>query len=198
MNEKFAKTDKQLIIVAGANGSGKTTFAIPYTKEKGYAFLNADEIAKELEEQGQKQAMIKAGRIFFKNLHEWLDEGKSFVVETTLSGTYINKVAAKAIEKGYTISIIYIFLESADLCVQRVQDRVQKGGHDVPIVDIKRRYGRSLINFWDNFMTIAVEWRLIYNGENGFQLTALGRNNKYSVENILLFKLFKSIKKESL
>jgi len=155
MNDELAKLDKQLIIVAGANGSGKTTFAIPYTKEKGYAFLNADEIAKELEQQGYEQAMIKAGRIFFKNLNEWLNEGKSFVVETTLSGTYINKVAERAIAKGYTVKVIYIFLESAELCVQRVEDRVKKGGHDVPIADIKRRYGRSLVNFWDNFVLIS-------------------------------------------
>lgn len=79
---------KELIIVAGANGSGKTTFAIPYTQEQGYDFLNADEITKEFEARGEKQAMIKAGRLFFKNLHNWLDAGKSFVVETTLSGTY--------------------------------------------------------------------------------------------------------------
>lgn len=85
-------------------------------------------------------------------------------------------------------------MESPDLCVQRVQDRVQKGGHDVPIEDIKRRYGRSLVNFWDNFVSTANEWLLIYNGENGFQLTAIGKKTKYSVENISLFNLFKSIK----
>ena len=56
---------KQLIIIGGANGTGKTTFAIPYVKEKKYAFLNADEIAKKIEERGEKHAMIKAGRRFF-------------------------------------------------------------------------------------------------------------------------------------
>ena len=73
----MTKIPPKLIIVAGANGSGKTTFAIPYTQEKGYSFLNADEIAKELTEKGAKNAMLKAGRIFFKNLEEWLTEKKS-------------------------------------------------------------------------------------------------------------------------
>ena len=88
-------TDKQLIIIAGANGSGKTTFAIPYVQELGFDFLNADEIAKELELLGKKNAMIKAGRIFFSRLNQNIKDGVNFVVETTLSGTYINKVVMR-------------------------------------------------------------------------------------------------------
>lgn len=56
---------KELIVIGGANGTGKTTFAKPYVKEKNYAFLNADEIAKKLENNDTQNAMIKAGRIFF-------------------------------------------------------------------------------------------------------------------------------------
>lgn len=94
-------TGKQLIIIAGANGSGKTTFAIPYVKELGYDFLNADEIAKEIEIQGEKNALIKAGRIFFSRLDQYILEGTNFVVETTLSGSYINKVALKGKKSNY-------------------------------------------------------------------------------------------------
>lgn len=109
--------NSKIIIVAGANGSGKTTFAVPFTQEKGYPFLNADEIAKELTARGEKNAMLKAGRIFFKNLEEWLAAKKSFVAETTLSGTYINKVAQRAKAKGYDVQVIYIFLENENICV---------------------------------------------------------------------------------
>ena len=87
---------KHLIIVAGANGSGKTTFAVPYTQALGYPFLNADELTKKLEAQGEANAMLKAGRLFFQQLNAYLQAGQSFVVETTLSGSYINKVAARA------------------------------------------------------------------------------------------------------
>jgi len=182
---------KQLIIIGGANGTGKTTFAKPYVKEKNYAFLNADEITKVLEDKGAKNAMIKAGRIFFQRLHQYLADGKSFVVETTLSGSYINKVAQKALNNGYYVSIIYIFVDDEAICVQRVRNRVLKGGHDVPLADIIRRFGRSKKNFWDNFTTLANDWVLFYNGEEGFQQVAIGQDNSYNIINKVLFSIFK-------
>lgn len=185
----------ELIIVAGANGSGKTTFAKPFTAELGYQFLNADEITKELEDQGLPNAMIKAGRIFFVKLKNYIENRENFVVETTLSGSYINKVALKAKKNGFTVKIIYLFLDNPQLCIERVRTRVFKGGHDVPIEDIIRRYYRSKDNFWNNFTEIADDWKLYYNGEEGFQQVALGKYKVYSVENISLFEKFKSIQK---
>ena len=88
-----------LIIIAGANGVGKTTFARPYTKELGHDFLNADDLAKVFEDKGEKVPMIKAGRLFFHKMNTFIENKKSFVVETTLSGSYINKVAARQKQK---------------------------------------------------------------------------------------------------
>lgn len=181
---------KNLIIVAGVNGAGKTTFAKPYVKEKGYTFLNADEIAKDLENKGIENAMIAAGRIFFQQLNDYLEMDKDFVVETTLSGAYINKVAKKAKAKGYTISMIYVFIDDVEMSIQRVKNRVLKGGHDVPIEDIRRRFDRSRNNFWKNFTELANSWTLLYNGIDGFQQVAISKNESFIVENKLLFNLF--------
>lgn len=183
----------ELIIVAGANGSGKTTFAKPFTEELGYQFLNADEITKELEEQGLQNALVKAGRIFFAKLKQYIENKENFVVETTLSGSYINKVALKAQKNGYLVRIIYIFLETPKLCIERVKIRVKKGGHDVPTEAIVRRYYRSKDNFWNNFTEIADKWTLIYNGEYSFQQVAVGIEGSLSIENKTLFQIFKSI-----
>lgn len=185
----------ELIIISGANGVGKTTFAKPYVEELGFKFLNADEIAKEIEAKGLENAMIKAGRQFFADLNKCIAEKESIVIETTLSGTYINKVAAKAQKLGYAIKIIYIFVDSVELCIERVQARVLKGGHDVPVEDIRRRFQRSLNNFWNNFTQITESWLLLYNGDESYQQVAIGANNLYSVENEYLFQHFKSIKK---
>ncbi len=190
--EKFKN---QLIIIAGANGSGKTTFAIPYVKELGFDFLNADEIAKEFEEKGQSNPLIKAGRIFFKRLNDNIKNHKNFVVETTLSGTYINKVAIRAKEAGFEIKIIYIFLDNPQLCIERVRSRVIKGGHDVPEKDIVRRFFRSKNNFWKNFTLIADNWILLYNGGEGFQSVAASNENEFSIENELLFNHFLNLDK---
>jgi predicted ABC-type ATPase len=125
-----------LIIIAGANGVGKTTFARPYVAELGYDFLNADDIAKTLSEQGEESPLIKAGRLFFENLNECLENQRNVVVETTLSGSYINKVAQRAKAQGYRLKVVYIFLDSPQMCMERVKMRYYKGGHDVPEEDV--------------------------------------------------------------
>ena len=181
----------RLIIIGGANGSGKTTFAKPYTAEIGLPFLNADELTKQLEEAGETQALMKAGRLFFARLNNYLAQHKSFVVETTLSGSYINKVAERARREGYRVELLYLFLSDPQLCVERVAARVQKGGHDVPTEAIVRRYYRSKRNFWANFRSLSDEWTLLYNGEAGFQQVAIGTFLEYTTENHQLIEVFK-------
>lgn len=185
----------EIIIISGANGVGKTTFAKPYVKNLGYIFLNADEIAKQIEKEGLDNAMIKAGRIFFANLDRSIKARENIVIETTLSGSYINKVADRAKKLGYKIKLIYIFVDSEELCIERVNSRVMKGGHNVPEQDIRRRFQRSLNNFWDNFTKISDSWILLYNGDEIYQQVAIGTENQYSVENKSLFNHFRSIKK---
>jgi len=162
----------RLIIVAGANGSGKTTFAVPYTEQIGVQFLNADQFAKAYADRGEDSAMIKRGREFFRRLNNALDREEDVVMETKLSGTYTSKVARKANSRGYIVEVIYMFLNSEDQCVERVAIRRRKGGHDVPEDDIRRRFKRSLLNFRFDLSDISDVWFLYYNGGQSYQLVS--------------------------
>jgi len=92
------------------------------------------------------------------------------------------------------VKLIYIFIDSENLCVERVRSRVLKGGHDVPEDAIRRRFQRSLNNFWNNFTNLSDFWVLLYNGEENYQQVAVGLRDNFSIENAVLFNYFKSIK----
>ncbi|MCP3660434.1 MAG: hypothetical protein GY830_09075 [Bacteroidetes bacterium] len=85
------KKSKQIYIVAGANGSGKTTISKELLKEEQLEFLNADEIAYQINSTNIDKVKLSAGKIFFKKLKEYIDNESSFVIESTLSGKYLQK-----------------------------------------------------------------------------------------------------------
>jgi len=132
------------LIVAGANGSGKTTFAKEFIKEfSHFIYLNADEI-----KFNEQVTEINAGKIFLKRLKNSIKEKKDILIETTLSGKYIFNVVNEAKKNGYEIKLIYIFLRNVFENVKRVEIRAKsKEGHFVKEEDIIRRYKRSLENF---------------------------------------------------
>jgi predicted ABC-type ATPase len=149
---------KELIIIGGANGSGKTTFSKQILSETGFEFLNADEIEKEL-----SVSKLQAGKEFFIRLDKFIETETSFVLESTLSGNYLIKAIEKAKIKGYFIQIVYVFLESPEDCIQRIKLRVKLGGHFIPDEDVIRRYYRSKVNFWNVYKNLSEDWVMFYN-----------------------------------
>lgn len=149
-------TQPKLIIFAGANGSGKTTAAEKYLKEPNAVFsdfINTDKIAEGLSPYNPEVARVSAGKLFFERFHDYVEERKSFAIETTLSGSAHIKLIIQAKKAGYKVHMIYLYVENPLLNTARVELRVQQGGHNVPEKDIKRRYDRSLYNlmnaYWD-------------------------------------------------
>jgi predicted ABC-type ATPase len=177
---------QELIIVAGANGSGKTTFSKQILAETGFEFLNADEIEKEL-----SVSKLQAGKEFFVRLERFIETETSFVLESTLSGNYLIKALKKAKSKGYFIQIVYVFLESPEDCIQRIKLRVKLGGHFVPDEDVIRRYYRSKLNFWNIYKNLAEDWVMFYNSTTKEpQKIAFGSRENFVVELENIFNEF--------
>lgn len=182
--------NKVVYIVGGSNGAGKTTFAKEFIKMAGIIFLNADEIARELNPQDTEGGKLQAGRVLFKRLEALVTKGNSFVIESTLSGLTIKKGIQRLKEEGYHISLLYVFLDNPDLAVDRVKIRVKEGGHNIPEPDIRRRYYRSMVNFWNIYRDLADEWQLFYNGEYTTVQVACGVQNEYTIVNDQLLAIF--------
>lgn len=156
---------KQLLIVGGANGTGKTTFAYQYRDESGIDYLGADEIADSLPQSGgARSTAVAAGRLFFRRLEEYLRNDRSVIIESTLSGLGLAQRLPLFREQGYEIRMVYVFLKHADACKRRIRIRVHKGGHAVPSADVERRFSRSLRNFGRVYQPLADRWQILYNG----------------------------------
>ncbi len=127
------------IILGGPNGSGKSS---AYAKLKlDGVWINADEIAKEITGTNDGRA---AGRAAINKIREMIDTRQSFVFETTLSSQQAINLMRDAKAAGFTVGLYYTALDSVETNIERVRQRVEAGGHDIPEADIRRRYKGSL------------------------------------------------------
>lgn len=149
-----------LILITGPNGAGKTTFAREFLTSdlKGLRFLNADEMAKGLSPFDPASMAFKAGRLLLSEIRELMERGADFALESTLSGKSHVTLLKQAISAGYRIVIHFLWLPSAKESIARVRQRVKKGGHDIPVDDIRRRYPRLLENLTSLYLPLAHEW----------------------------------------
>lgn len=181
-----------LYILAGANGSGKSTISKVFLPTQGLVYINPDDIAREICELHPESAKIAAGRETLRRIDSLLSEGVSFAMESTLSGSLYVNMLNRAQQLGYKTSIIYTFVESPEICIARIAARVKKGGHFIPDADVRRRYVRSKKNFFSLYAPIVDYWTLLYNGDSQVVMVAR-KDNGYgtNVFSDALFQLFK-------
>ena len=185
---------KNLYIISGCNGAGKTTASYTVLPEilNCREFVNADEIARGLSPFNPSSVAIEAGRLMLQRIEELLKRNETFSIETTLATrSYVNFVK-QAQEQGYSVRLLFFWLSTPELAVKRVAERVSKGGHDIPQDIIRRRYVAGINNLFKLFMPIVNYWAIFDNSETPRKKVAIG--GKDSQTEIVNIELYNNIK----
>lgn len=178
-----------IYVIAGPNGSGKTTFAAEFLPEfvNCREFLNADLIAAGLSPFAPETQNVRAGRLLLQRIAELARERADFGFETTLSGRTYVKMLADMRASGYQVLLFYLWLPNADMAVARVANRVKQGGHDVPAADIRRRYSTGLRNLFEMYLPVLNGWWLYDASRLPPKLIASEQRKKLAVNQKRLF-----------
>ena len=169
-----------LIVIAGPNGAGKSTAAPALLKDALHVdnFVNADVIAQGLCAYQPEKAAIQAGRIMLDRIHTLANEEVNFAFETTLASRTFAMWIPKLLKQGYQFHLIFLWLQSADLAIFRVKERVKTGGHSVPESTIRRRYTAGLKNFFNLYSPLADSWQF-YDNSNTIHLSLIASEAKH-------------------
>ena len=155
----------KVVVIAGPNGAGKSTTAPAILRDalKVHEFVNADTIAAGLSAFSPESVALAAGRIMLDRVHELAREGRDFAFETTLASRTFAPWLKDLQSNGYKFHLVYLCLPTVELAVARVAERVRRGGHAVSEDIVRRRYARSLDNFFNLYSQFANSWVMMDN-----------------------------------
>ena len=156
---------RNLYVIAGCNGAGKTTASFTVLPEMldCREFVNADEIAKGLSPFNPEGVAIQAGRLMIDRIIHLLKEGEPFAFETTLATRSYIKLIQQAQKRGYFVTLLFFSLSSPEQAVARVAKRVSQGGHNIPLEVIHRRFHAGLQNLFQLYIPVVDYWALYDN-----------------------------------
>jgi predicted ABC-type ATPase len=176
MSVRIHHMTKHLYIIAGCNGAGKTTASRTILPKSLLVkeFVNADEIAKGLSPFNPEGVAIEAGRLMLERIKYLLSRGESFSIETTLATRSYVKLVRDASKLGYMVHLVYFWLNSPQLAVERVAERVSEGGHNIPYDVILRRYSKGVDNLFKLFMDEVDIWVIYDNSQYQRERIAFG------------------------
>ena len=170
----------RLYILAGCNGAGKTTASYTFLPEilDCREFVNSDEFAKSLSPFDPSIASVSASRFMLRRIQYLMERGADFSIETTLATRSLVSIINEARARSYVITILYLWLQSPEIAIQRVKDRVEAGGHNIPENVLRRRYTSGLKYLFDIYMPICDRWMIADNSGPTFMLIAEGDDKR--------------------
>ena len=138
------------------------------------------------------KASLSAGRFMVMRIKYLLDRKEDFCIETTLSSRTLTNTIEIARQYGYSITILFFWIENVELAISRVKARVTAGGHNVPEATIRRRYRSGLRHFFEDYMPMSDRWMLADNTTVPFKLIAQGWKNNMVVQDNIKFEAIKA------
>lgn len=168
-----------IYIIAGCNGAGKTTASYTVLPEmlQCKEFVNADEIAKGLSPFQPEKVAIEAGRIMLNRLNELIEKNIDFAFETTLATKSYASLIKKVQNLGYEVTLLFFWLNSEELAIERVKSRVLSGGHNIDSDVISRRYKNGIKNLIHLYLPICDYWMIFDNSNIPTKIVAEGIKN---------------------
>ena len=149
-------------------------------------FVNSDEIAKGLSPFNSDSiaVAVEASRIMYKRIKELIASGETFAMETTLATRSGANLIREAQREGYYVTLLYFWLNTPDLAVERVKMRVAAGGHNIPESTIRRRYEAGIHNLFELYIPICDYWMIADNSMSPMEVIAKGfRSDKKEIYN---------------
>ena len=163
-----------LYIIAGCNGAGKTTASYSVLPDllECREFVNADEIAKGLSPFNPESVAVVAGKLMLQRINFLLNPKKTFAIETTLATRSYALLIKRAHSLGYQVVLLFFWLASPEMAIERVAKRVSEGGHNIPAETVIRRYWSGLQNFFNIFAPIVDSWMFFDNVDDAILLAS--------------------------
>src|SRR5437762_727463 len=164
-----------LYIIAGPNGVGKTTFANRYLPDEArqLEFVNADLIARGLSPYNPEASAVQAGKIALRRIRELIAHKVSFTWETTMSGKTAVSWLRDARASGYVLKTYFLWARDVEVTIDRIRQRVTEGGHNIDAEVSRRRFFKTIQNFFSIYRPIMDSWKLLENDAGGPRLLAV-------------------------
>jgi predicted ABC-type ATPase len=152
-------------VLGGPNGAGKSTVGPELIRDVLAVdeFVNADVIARGLSAFDPEGVAIAAGRVMLQRLRALARQRVSFAFETTLASRSFAPWISGLVRSGYAFHLVFLWLPSVDMAVDRVAYRVRLGGHGIPHDVIRRRYRAGQQNFLGLYRPLATTWQVYDN-----------------------------------